>query len=95
MYNGQQVVPADWVAESTAISAPTEAGETQYGFQWWLPADAKPGEYFARGIYGQYIYIDTDSNVVVAANSADRDFEEEGSFEQNLAMFRAIAEGLR
>ncbi len=95
MYNGQQVVPADWVTDSTAISAPTEAGETQYGFQWWLAADAKPGEYFARGIYGQYIYIDTDNNVVVASNAADREFEEEGSFEQNLAMFRAISTGLR
>jgi CubicO group peptidase (beta-lactamase class C family) len=91
MYNGQQVVPADWVAASTAISAPTEAGETQYGYQWWLAEDAKPGEYFARGIYGQYIYIDTASNVVVAANSVDRAFEEDGSFEQNLAMFREIA----
>ncbi len=95
MYSGQQVVPADWVAQSTAISAPTEAGETQYGFQWWLPADAKPGEYFARGIYGQYIYIDTDNNVVIASNAADREFEEDGSFEQNLAMFRAVATGLR
>ena len=91
MYNGQQVVPAEWVTDSTAISAPTEAGETQYGFQWWLAADAKPGEYFARGIYGQYIYIDTDKNVVVASNAADREFEEEGSYEQNLAMFREIS----
>ena len=95
MYNGQQVVPADWVADSTAISAPTEVGETKYGFQWWLAEDAKPGEYFARGIYGQYIYIDTDNNVVVASNAADREFEEDGSFEQNLAMFRAISLKLR
>ncbi len=94
-FGGKQVVPAEWVADSTAISAPTEAGETQYGFQWWLPADAKPGEYFARGIYGQYIYIDTDNNVVIAANSADRAFEEDGSFEQNLGMFREISLKLR
>ncbi len=95
MFNGQQVVPADWVAQSTAVSAPTEAGEINYGFQWWLAEDAKPGEYLARGIYGQYIYIDTDSNVVVASNAADREFEEDGSFEQNLAMFRAIVAELR
>ncbi len=91
MYGGQQVVPADWVRESTAVSAPTEVGETQYGYQWWLAADAKPGEYFARGIYGQYIYIDTANNVVIASNAADREFEEDGSFEQNLAMFREIS----
>ena len=95
MFNGQQVVPADWVTESTAPSAPTEVGETKYGYQWWLPADPRPGEYFARGIYGQYVYIDTDANVVVAANSADREFEEDGSFEQNLATFRDIADTLR
>ena len=91
MYGGQQVVPADWVTESTTNSAPTAVGETKYGYQWWLAEDAKAGEYFARGIYGQYIYIDTDNNVVVAVNSADREFEEDGSFEQNLAMFRAIS----
>ncbi|MGE4612236.1 MAG: serine hydrolase [Paracoccaceae bacterium] len=93
-YNGVQVVPAEWVADSTAITAPTDAGETQYGFQWWLASDARPGEYFARGIYGQYIYINTANGVVIAANSVDRAFEEVGSFEQNLAMFREIADGL-
>ena len=94
-YNGKQVVPADWVVESTTPSAPTEAGECKYGYQWWIPEDYRLGEYFARGIYGQYIYMNTDSNVVVAANSTDREFEEEGSFEQNLAMFREIAAELR
>ena len=95
MYNGQQVVPADWVAESTTPSAPTAVGECKYGYQWWIPEDNRAGEYFARGIYGQYIYMNADSNVVVAANSADRQFEEDGSFEQNLAMFREIAAELR
>lgn len=52
MYNAQQVVPSDWVTESTTPSAPTEVGETKYGYQWWLPTDPRPGEYFARGIYG-------------------------------------------
>lgn len=93
-YNGVQVVPADWVADSTAITVPTEAGETQYGFQWWLASDARPGEYFARGIYGQYIYINSKNGVVIAVNSVDREFEEDGSFEQNFAMFREIADGL-
>lgn len=94
MYNGKQIVPADWVAQSTIASAPTEEGLEKYGYQWWLAPDPRSGEYFARGIYGQYIYINSENNVVVAANSADREFEEEGSFEQNLAMFRAIADEL-
>ncbi|MHA1127425.1 MAG: serine hydrolase domain-containing protein [Alphaproteobacteria bacterium] len=94
-YNSQQIVPADWVIESTAPSAPTAEGAIQYGYQWWMPANAGLGEYFARGIYGQYIYIDFASNVVIAVNSADRLFKEPGAFGQNLAMFREIADKLR
>jgi len=95
MYNGRQIVPADWVAQSTLPTAPTATGAVQYGYQWWMPADAADGEYFARGVYGQYIYVDSASQVVIAANSVDRQFKELGSYEQNLAMFREIAAELR
>ncbi len=94
-WNGAQIVPADWVMASTMPSAPTAAGDgTQYGYQWWIATDAPPGEFFARGVYGQYIYINRTAGVVIAINSADRDFREPGSFEQNLSAFRAIAEAL-
>lgn len=33
-FNGQQVVPRDWVTASTTASAPTGAGEYSYGYQW-------------------------------------------------------------
>jgi len=92
--DGKQIVPADWVIASTRPSAPTVAGEGQYGFQWWVPADASEGEYFARGIYGQYIYINEPENLVIAVNSADRQFRDVGAFEQNLAMYREIRDAL-
>lgn len=91
-WQGRQVVPADWIAESTAASAPTEAGAIGYGYQWWVPADARPGEFFARGIYGQYLYIDTARGVVIASNAADRGFREDGVTAQNIAMLRRLAE---
>lgn len=93
-WNGQQIVPAEWVAASTEPSAPTAAGATRYGYQWWIAADAPEGEFFARGVYGQYIYINRAAEVVIAVNSADRRFREAGSFEQNLEMFRRIAAAL-
>lgn len=93
-YNGRQIVPSDWVRASTVPSAKTPAGESQYGYQWWMPADAQEGEYFARGIYGQYVYIDTQAEVVIASNAADRLFREPGSNDQNIAMFRSIAQAL-
>ena len=56
--NGTPIVPADWIAASTVASAPTQPGETGYGYQWWVPVGSNPGQFMARGIYGQYIYID-------------------------------------
>lgn len=93
-YNGRQIVPADWVAASTVASAPTSEGEYGYGFQWWMPKDARPGEFLARGVYGQYVYINRPLGVVIATNAADRTFREEGVGDQNIAIFRQIAEGL-
>lgn len=90
-YNGKQIVPEGWVAASTAATAPTSAGESGYGYQWWIPEDATEGEFMARGVYGQYIYINRPRGVVIATNAADRKFREEGAAEQNIATFRAIA----
>lgn len=90
-FDGKQVVPASWVEASTVPSAKTEPGLEGYGYQWWIAPDAKAGEYYARGIYGQYIYINEDAEVVIAINSADRAFREEGSNAQNISMFREIA----
>lgn len=94
MWQGQQVVPADWVAASTAPSAPTAPGQTGYGLQWWIPVGSGPGVFMARGIYGQYIYVDTPRNVVITTTAADRKFREPGVSQQNEDMFRLIAASL-
>ena len=93
-WNGQQIVPADWVTASTTPSAPTAPGKLQYGYQWWAPKDARDGEFFGIGVYGQYIYIDRPRGVVIAMNSSDRLFKESGVTDGNIAMFRRIAETL-
>ena len=93
-WQGQQIVPAAWVAASTAASAPTAPGKIGYGYQWWIPQGAAPGEYMARGVYGQYLYIDTARNVVIATNAADRKFREAGVSQRNIDIFRLIAENL-
>ncbi len=90
-WQGKQVVPADWIAASTS---PQAKDGSAYGFQWWIPPNAAPGEVMAQGIYGQYIYINPGLGVVIAVNSADRGFEEPGVYDGNIAMLRAIAAGL-
>jgi len=92
--DGKQIVPADWVAASTAASAPTEPGELGFGYQWWLPKGASDGEFFARGIYGQYVYIDRSRDVVIVATGADRAFREPGVDDTNIGIFRFIASAL-
>jgi len=90
-WNGQQIVSSDWIIASTTPSAKTAPGATQYGYQWWMASDATPREYFARGVYGQYIYIDEATDVVIVMTSADRRFREEGRARADIEMFRKIA----
>ena len=86
----RQIVPAAWVTESTAPSAPTAPGQIGYGYQWWIPVGAQPGQFMARGIYGQYVYIDRSAGVVIATTAADRNFRDAGVSDQNIEIFRLI-----
>jgi CubicO group peptidase (beta-lactamase class C family) len=90
-WKGRQIVPADWVAR---MISPQAKDGSAYGFQWWIPANAHQGEVMARGIYGQYIYIDQASQVVIAVNAADRGFEDPGVDEGTIAILRQIAASL-
>ncbi len=94
-FQGRQIIPADWAVQSTTPSAKTEPGNLKYGYQWWMPADAQPGEFLARGIYGQYVYVNKEAGVVIAVNAADRAFREEGANEDSITMFRKIATHLK
>jgi CubicO group peptidase (beta-lactamase class C family) len=96
-WNGQQLVPATWVDASTRPQAATRTDATQYGYQWWIPADAQAGdgEFLARGVYGQFVYINRQAGVVIAVNSADRGFARPGVFVDTVATFRQIAAALQ
>jgi CubicO group peptidase (beta-lactamase class C family) len=79
-WNDQQVVPSDWVRNSTAPHSDGEEG-FGYGYLWWTadmpgPSSRAPrlpaGSYFAWGARGQYaIVIPKDDLVIV--ERADRD----------------------
>lgn len=98
-WEGEQVIPADWVRESTADTAPppVSAGARRgqgYGYQWWIPPNADD-EFYAIGIYGQYIFIDRKARVVIVKTSADRNFRADNHrhLHESIAFFRAIARG--
>ena len=90
IWEGKQIVPADWLAQSTTPQAPTQPGKIGYGYQWWIPVGARAGEVMGRGIYGQYLYIDAQAQVVVVVTAADRQFRGDGVHAANMAMLRNI-----
>ena len=100
-WQGQQVVPAEWVRASIRADAPhltpgknnpASSSSWGYGYQWWIP-DPDVGDYTAAGIYNQYIYVNPRARVVIAKNSANHRYvaERQASKDLHIAMFRAIA----
>lgn len=59
--DGTEVLPRDWMTASTSPSQ----GAAYYGYLWWL----NQNEYAARGIFGQQIFVDPESQIVIAAHS--------------------------
>ena len=95
---GTQVVPEAWIDEMTAPSAPDRPNGGRndgFGYQWWIPADPRPGEVVARGLYGQLIWLDRSADVVIAVTAADHDHRAKGVRRTNREMLRAIVEDVR
>jgi len=61
-WNGKQIVSQNWVEKSTKVDS-TNGRAWKYQYQWWLPS--KEGDYEARGILGQYIYVNPAKNIVI------------------------------
>jgi CubicO group peptidase (beta-lactamase class C family) len=66
MEGGKGIVPAGWFADATRAHVTLRPG-FGYGYQWWTFPD---GRFGAQGIFGQAIFIDPASRVVIAAVGA-------------------------
>lgn len=81
---GEQVVPAQWVADSLEPS-PSYVG---YGYKWWLIGRVDSGipsdTYAALGHDGQYIYVIPSLELVVVRNGTYNKFEGEAVADPNL-----------
>lgn len=80
-WNGRQLVPASWVATSTALQVPasqTGGSHMGYGYLWWLLSAQRPtpqfaGAYAALGNYGQYLVVLPALDLVMAHRRAVTD----------------------
>jgi CubicO group peptidase (beta-lactamase class C family) len=66
-WDGQQVVPADWVSLSTQSHIAVDDQGHGYGYLWWVyPSE---GFYAAQGLAGQYIFVVPGKAMVVVFTS--------------------------
>jgi CubicO group peptidase (beta-lactamase class C family) len=65
-WNGRQLIPADWVTESTTPYSKTDNGGG-YGYLWWTNqwAAVTAPNYAAQGALGKYIIIVPERNLVL------------------------------
>ena len=100
-WKGQQLVPAEWIEQAITPDAPhlmpgrnneQSSNRYGYGFQWWIPE--KPmGDFFAAGIYNQYIYVYPEKDFIVVKLSANHHFRIPGdeSKYQHIDFFQSMA----
>jgi len=69
--NGERVLPENWVQESGSPRL-INGKSLDYGYMWWpVPnGNEQIGAFSARGLFGQYIYINPSEQVVIVVWSA-------------------------
>ena len=72
-WNGQQIVPQEWVKESTTKQIETDRIDNGfYGYQLWINDD-RPGCFAYNGMMGQNVFIYPDVDMVVVTNAGNAD----------------------
>ena len=70
MWNGRQLIPAEWVAEATKLqtsngSSPNSDWDQGYGYQFWRSRHGYRGD----GAFGQYMLVLPEYDAVIAITS--------------------------
>ncbi len=100
-WNGTQILSEKWIEDSHKTDGEhlipgirnSSSNPWGYGYQWWVPGFPDT-DYTASGVYNQYIYIDPESEVVIAKTSSNYKYTSELQFSKDMhvAMFRSISQ---
>lgn len=75
---GREIIPTDWIIktqddDSNDVGLSPEFADFHpagaYRNQWWITGDER-GSFYGRGIFGQYLWLDPTSDVVIAKFSS-------------------------
>lgn len=87
----RQIVPAQWVRESTTPTGPEPVAPGQdqgYQYQWWTLVDSNA--YMAIGLQGQFIFVDPDTRTVIVKLSYFP-IDNNEAYRESEAFFRAAS----
>jgi CubicO group peptidase (beta-lactamase class C family) len=95
-WQGQRIVPEDWLKQSTEPRFDTSWGGLQYGYQWWLGTSpfgaGRTVDWIAAiGIGGQRIFIVPTLDLVVVTNAGLYDEGGESSIVRSIFDYRVLA----
>lgn len=88
VWRGERLLAEDWVARATSPSA---AGDTFYGYQWWLFGESR---YSAQGVHGQFIFVNPAHDLVIAKASVWPVAWDEALADEAIAAFDAVGRHL-
>ena len=99
---GESVVPASWVADIRAggsrAAAADSMGEAHplgsYRNQFWVTGDAH-GCHYGVGVYGQYLWLNPATDVVVVKTSSLPCADDTGHWIDHVRFFDVLSGGLR
>jgi CubicO group peptidase (beta-lactamase class C family) len=85
-WNGEQVVPAGWVEESTRVDTTSDPADFYQHFWWVEVVEPERGRFLARGNLGQFVYVVPDKDLVIVR------FGEGFGYERWPEVLRSIAD---
>ena len=71
VWNGRQIIPADWVERSTKKQVETDADTFGYGYQLWM--EERPGSFEFNGMLGQNVVVYPDMDMVLVTNAGNNE----------------------
>lgn len=100
-FNGQQIVPAEAVADIRRSGDPAKFAKAGYKLlpgwayrdMWWMTNNAN-GAFVARGIYGQAIYVDPKAEMVIVRYASHPIAANAGNDPVTLPTYEALAKAL-